>query len=159
MREPKCTKATNTLEITTTTTTKKELEDPIIPPLQFWDDRPLQETDSITDKPSPKIKELNLALKGHAKSYEIEIQDNLNLLYHFTKSKVMVESHLKDLLKIMKEYKFIETLEVTFKKETSNSKTGKREITYKTAFFNGKAKTITNATNKVRTKHISTRDT
>ena len=51
----------------------------------------------------------------------------------------------KLLLKIMKEYKFIETLEVTFKKETSNSKTGKRENIYKTAFFNGKAKTITNA--------------
>ena len=45
----------------------------------------------------------------------------------------------------MKGYKFIETLEVTFKKETSNSKTGKRENIYKTAFFNGKAKTITNA--------------
>ena len=57
----------------------------------------------------------------------------------------MVESHLKDLLKIMKGYKFIETLEVTFKKETSNSKTGKRENIYKPAFFNGKAKTITNA--------------
>ena len=45
----------------------------------------------------------------------------------------------------MKEYKFIEILEVTFEKETSKSKTGKRENIYKTAFFNGKAKTITNA--------------
>ena len=45
----------------------------------------------------------------------------------------------------MKGYKFIETLEITFKKETSNSKTGKRENIYKTAFFNGKANTITNA--------------
>ena len=33
-----------------------------------------------TEKPLqiPKIKELNRALKGHAKSYEIELQDNLN---------------------------------------------------------------------------------
>ena len=33
-----------------------------------------------TDRPLqiPKIKELNRALKGHAKSYEIELQDNLN---------------------------------------------------------------------------------
>ena len=69
---------------------KKELEDPIIPSLQFRDDKPLQEPDSITDKPSPKIKELNRALKGHAKSYETEIQDNLNLLNHFTKTKVLV---------------------------------------------------------------------
>ena len=45
----------------------------------------------------------------------------------------------------MKGYKIIETLEVMFEKETSNSKTGKRENIYKTAFFNGKAKTITNA--------------
>ena len=42
---------------------KKELEGPIILPyLQFRNDKPLQEPDSITDKPSPKIKELNRAL-------------------------------------------------------------------------------------------------
>ena len=129
----------------------KEHEDPIIPLLQFRDDKPFEEPVSITDEPSPKIKELNRALKGHAKSYETEIQDNLNPLNHFTKTKLLVESHLKDLLKIMKGYKFIETLEVTFKKETSNSKTGKRENIYKTVFFNGKAKTITNA-NEIESK-------
>ena len=36
-------------------------------------------------------------------------------------------------------------LEVTFEKETIDSKTGKRVSIYKTAFFNGKAKTITKA--------------
>ena len=45
----------------------------------------------------------------------------------------------------MKGFKFIETLEVMFKKEISNSKTGECENIYKTAFFNGKAKTITKA--------------
>ena len=35
---------------------KKELEDQIIPPLQFRDDKPLQGPDSITDKPSPYMK-------------------------------------------------------------------------------------------------------
>ena len=45
----------------------------------------------------------------------------------------------------MKGFKFIETLEVTFEKETIDSKTGKRVSIYKTAFFNGKAKTITKA--------------
>ena len=45
----------------------------------------------------------------------------------------------------MKGFKFIETLEVTFEKQTINSKTGKRVSIYKTAFFNGKAKTITKA--------------
>ena len=93
----------------------------------------------------PKIKELNPALKSHAKSYGIELQDNLNPLNHFTKTKVLVESHLESLLKDMKGFKFIETLEVTFEKETIDSKTGKRVSIYKTAFFNGKAKTITKA--------------
>ena len=42
-----------------------------------------------TDRPLqiPKIKELNRALNGHAKSYEIEPQDNLNPLNHFTKTR------------------------------------------------------------------------
>ena len=95
--------------------------------------------------PSSKIKELNRALKGHAKSYGIELQDNLNPLNHFTKTKALVKSHLEGLLKEMKGFKFIETLEVTFEKETIDSKTGKHVSIYKTAFFNGKAKTITKA--------------
>ena len=99
----------------------------------------------MTDSPLqiPKIKELNRALKGHAKSYEIELQDNLNPLNHFTKTRPQTESHLEDLLKTMKGFKFIETLEVTFEKDTIDSKTGKRISIYKTAFFNCKAKTIT----------------
>ena len=60
--------------------------------------------------PVPKIKELNKALKGHAKSYGIELLDNLNPLNHFTKTKTLVKSHLEDLLKDMKGFKFIETL-------------------------------------------------
>ena len=98
-----------------------------------------------TDRPLqiPKIKELNQALKGHVKSYEIELQDNLNPLNHFTKTRPQTESHLEDLLKTMKGFKFIETLEVMFEKDTIVLKTGKHVGIYKTAFFNGKAKTIT----------------
>ena len=91
----------------------------------------------------PKIKELNRALKGHAKSYDIELQDNLNPSNHFTKTKALVESPLENLLKDMKGFKFIETLEVTFEKDAIDSKTGKHVSIYKTAFFNGKAKTFT----------------
>ena len=120
-------------------------------------DRPLQMQNARRPPPIPqvedhiinvlvsKIKELNQALKGHAKSYGIELQDNLNPLNHFTKTRVLVESHLENLLKDMKGFKFIETLEVTFEKNTIDSKTGKRVSIYKTAFFNGKAKTITKA--------------
>ena len=102
-----------------------------------------QVEDHIINMSVPKIKELNRALKGHAKSYGIELQDNLNPLNHFTKTKELVESHLESLLKDKKGFKFIETLEVTFEKDTIDSKTGKRVSIYKTAFFNGKAKTIT----------------
>ena len=104
-----------------------------------------QVEDHIINVPVSKIKELNQALKGHAKSYGIELQDNLNPLNHFTKTRALVESHLENLLKDMKGFKFIETLEVTFEKDTIDSKTGNRVSIYKTAFFNGKAKTITKA--------------
>ena len=98
-----------------------------------------------TDRPLqiPKIKELNRALQGHVKSYEIELLDNLNPLNHFTKTRPQTKSHLEDLLKTMKGFNFIETLEVTFEKNTIDSKTGKRVSIYKTAFFNGKAKIVT----------------
>ena len=132
----------------------EEYEDIIQPPEQFRDARrppkptrkppPVpQDEEHITNVPVPKIKELNKALKGHAKSYEIDLQHNLNPINHFTKTRPQTESHLEDLLKTMKGFKFIETLEVTFEKNTIDSKTGKRVSIYKTAFFNGKAKTIT----------------
>ena len=71
----------------------------------------VEEKECITNMSVPKIKELNLALKGHAKSYGIELQDNLNPLNHFTKTKALVKSHLEGLLKDMKGFKFIETLD------------------------------------------------
>ena len=97
----------------------------------------------ITNVPLSKKKELKRALKNPAKSYEIELQDNLNPLNHFMKTRPLIESHLEDLLKTMKGFKFIETLEVTFEKDTIDSKTGKHVSIYKTAFFNGKAKIVT----------------
>ena len=103
-----------------------------------------QVEEHITNVPVPKIKELNKALKNHAKSYRIEIQDYLNPLNHFTNTKAFVESHLESLLKDMKGFKFIETLEVMFvKKITTDSINKTTSLIYKKAFFNGKAKTIT----------------
>ena len=109
---------------------------------------PVEEKEHITDVPPSKIKELNRALKGHAKSYGIELQDDLKPLNHFTKTKVLVESCLEDLLKTMKGFKFIETLEVTFKQRTTTKLDSINKITewiYKTAYLNGKAKSITEA--------------
>ena len=78
---------------------------------------PPQVEDRIINVPVPKIKELNKALKGHAKSYGIELQGDLNPLNHFTKTKALVESHLESLLKDMKGFKFIEMLEVMFERK------------------------------------------
>ena len=116
-------------------------EDLILPPPDGYKPMPKPRTDRPLQ--IPKIKELNRALKGHAKSYDIELLDNLNPLNHFTKTNAMVESRLENLLKDMKGFKFIETLEVAFEKDTIDSKTRKHVSIYKTAFFNGKAKTIT----------------
>ena len=120
-------------------------EDLILPPPEQFQDGYKPIPKPRTDRPLqiPKIKELNQALKGHAKSYGIELQDSSNPLNHLTKTKALVESHLESLLKDMKGFKFIETLEVTFEKDTIDSKTGKRVSIYKTAFFNSKAKIVT----------------
>ena len=105
-----------------------------------------QVEDRIINVPVPMIKELNKALKRHAKSYGIEIQDYLNPLDHFTKTKAFVESHLESLLKNMKGFKFIETLEVTFVKMITTDSINKTTVRiYKKAFFNSKAKTVTKA--------------
>ena len=95
-----------------------------------------QVEDHIINVPVPKIKELNKALKGHAKSYRIEIQNYLNPLDHFTRTKAFVESHLESLLKDLKEFKFIETLEVTFVKMVTTDSINKKTISiHKTAFL------------------------
>ena len=134
-------------------------EDIILPPPKPTRKPPIpQVEDHIINVPVPKIKELNKALKGHAKSYGIELQDNLNPLNHFTKTKELAESHLESLLKDKKGFKFIETLEITFEKDSIDSKTGKRVSIYKTAFFNGKAKTITKASDIEHELNMSRQD-
>ena len=122
-------------------------EDLILPPPEQFQDGYKPIPKPRTDRPIqiPKIKELNQALKGHVKSYEIELQDNLKPLNHFTKTRPLTESHLEDLLKTMKGFKLIETLVVMFNKNVADSQGVKLESIYKKAFFNGKAKTITKA--------------
>ena len=121
-------------------------EDLILPPPDGYKPIPKPRTDRPLQ--IPKIKELNKALKGHAKSYRIEIQNYLNPLDHFTKTKAFDESHLESLLKDMKWFKFIEMLEVTFVKMITTDSVNKTTVSiHKTAFFNGKAKTITKPNN------------
>ena len=119
----------------------------------------VKEKEHISNVTSSKIKELNKALKGHAKSYGIDIQDYLNPLDHFTKTKVFVESHLESLLKDMKGFKFIETLEVTFIKMITTDSINKTTVRiYKKAFFNSKAKTVTKASDIEHELSMSTQE-
>ena len=53
----------------------------------------VEEKEHITSVSSSKIKELNQALKGHAKSYSSELQRDSKSLNHFRGTKVLVKSH------------------------------------------------------------------
>ena len=121
-------------------------EDLILPPPDGYKRIPKPRTDGPLQ--IPKIKELNKALKGHAKSYGIEIQNYLNPLDHFTMTKAFIESDLESLLKDMKGFKFIEMLEVMFVKMITTDSINKTTVSiHKMAFFNDKAKTITTPNN------------
>ena len=66
-------------------------KDLIIPPPDEYKPIPKPRTDRPLQ--IPKIKELNKAFRGHAESYDIELQDNLHPLNHFTKTKALL-SHI-----------------------------------------------------------------
>ena len=102
-----------------------------------------QKPNRLPPLPPTKINEMKEALKGHAKPYDIEIQHNLNPLNHFMKINMLVELHLQGILETMKEFKFIETVVVTFKKGMYDPDYGERVTAFRTAYFSCTAKTIT----------------
>ena len=120
----------------------QEYEDNIIqPPLEFRDDYkpvPLPRTKKPVPLPRTKITQLNQALKGFTKSFEISIINNKDPLTQLQNTRKAVEYHIIKILTSMKGLKFIETLMVTFK-ATKNG-----EIVYQTAYFNSKPQTIIN---------------
>ena len=94
--------------------------------------------DEVAEYKSIKIKQLNKALKGYTKSFEISVINNEDPLKQLQNTRKAVEYHIMKILKSMKGLKFVETLEVIFEKNVSG------EIVYKTAYFNSKPQTITN---------------
>ena len=128
----------------------QDYEDNIIqPPLEFRDDYkqvPLPRTKKPVPlprtKPVPlprtKIEQVDKALKGYTKSFEIGIKNNKDPLAQLQNTRKAIEYHIVCVLKSMKGLKFVETLMVTFKKLANN------EIVYKTAYFNSKPQTIIN---------------
>ena len=122
----------------------QEYEDNIIqPPLEFRDDyKPTPKPRNKKPAPLPrtKIEEVDKALKGYTKSYEIGIKNDKDPLIQLQNTRLAIEYHIIKVLTSMKGLKFVETLRVTFKK------LAKDEIVYKTAYFNSKPKTIINNT-------------
>ena len=99
---------------------------------------PMPRTKKPTPLPRTKIEQVDQALKGYTKSFEIGIKHNKDPLIQLQSTRKALEHHIISILASMKGLQFVETLRVTFIK-TSGS-----EIVNKTAYFNGPAQTIIN---------------
>ena len=124
----------------------KEYEENIIlPPPEFRDDYkpvPAPRTKKLLDKPVPtprtKIEQTDKALKGYTKSYEISIKNNKDPLAQMQNTRKAIEHRVIALLNEMKGLKYVETLKVTFEKNSAD------EIVEKSAYFNSTPQTIIN---------------
>ena len=111
---------------------------------KYYEPRPPVPTPRKSVKPIPaprtKIEQTDKALEGYTKSYKISIKNNKDLLTQMQNNRKVIEFHLNNVLSSMKGFKFVETLQVTFTKFSSD------EIVTKTAYFNSKAQTTINHT-------------
>ena len=87
---------------------------------------------------SPKITQIQKALKNSTKSFAVYIVDNKDPLHQLTETKKVIEHYLNKELGELKGFKYIETLKITFEKQLGN------KTTIKTAYFNGRVRTIIN---------------
>ncbi|KAL9954736.1 hypothetical protein ACROYT_G042310 [Oculina patagonica] len=94
----------------------------------------------VKPKPAPRtnIEEVDKALKGYTKSFEIGIKNNKDPLLQLQNTRIAVENHIKKILVSMKGIKFVETLKITFLKMSGE------DLIYKTAYFNSQPQTIIN---------------
>ena len=125
----------------------KQYEDNIIqPPAEFRDNYkpvPAPRTKKNAVKkpvPTPRtiIKQTDKALKGFAKSYEINIRNNRDPLVQMQNTRKGAEHRVITLLNEMKGLKYVETLKVTFEKISADV------IVEKSAYFNSASQTIIN---------------
>ena len=87
---------------------------------------------------SPKITQIQKALKNSTKSFAVDIVDNKDPLHQLTETKKVIEHYLNKELGELKGFKYIETLKMAFEKQLGN------KTTIKTAYFNSKTKTLIN---------------
>ena len=125
---------------------KQYEENIILPPAEFRDNYkpvPAPRTKKNAVKkpvPTPRtiIKQIDKALKGFAKSYEINIRNNRDPLVQMQNTRKGAESQVTTLLNEMKGLKYVETLKVTFEKISADV------IVEKSAYFNSTSQTIIN---------------
>ena len=125
----------------------KQYEDNIIqPPAEFRDNYkpvPAPRTKKMLLKkpvPTPRIiiKQTDNALKGFTKSYEISIKSDQDPLAQMQNTRKAIEHRLITSLDEMKGLKYVETLKVTFEKNSGNF------LVEKPAYFNSTPQTIIN---------------
>ena len=102
--------------------------------------KPMVEKRKPVPTPRTKIEQTDKALGGYTKSYKISIKNNKDPLTQMQNNRKVIEFHLNNVLSSMKGFKFVETLQATFTKFSSD------EIVTKTVYFNSKAQTIINHT-------------
>jgi len=116
-------------------------ENIIPPPAQFRDDyKPIPAPRTYKPVPTPRtnIEQTKNALKGYTKLYKISIKNNKDPLKQLTDTSKAIEFHIKKQLDEMKGLKYVETLKVTFEKQSGD------ETVYKSAYFNSTPQTIIN---------------
>ena len=125
----------------------KQYEDNIIqPPLEFRNNyKPIpapRTKQNAVKKPvtAPRtiIQQIDKALKGYTKSFEISIKNNKDPLIQMQNTRKAIEQRVMTLLNEMKGLKYVETLKVTFNKISDG------EIVEKPAYFNSTPQTIIN---------------
>ena len=94
--------------------------------------------------PVPEIKVLDKALKKHVRSYSIKIVNEHIPMAQYMTSKPLMVSKLKEVLKELRGFKFIETMAITFKAIIPDKNGVNNLVKYKTAYFNSHATAVTN---------------
>ena len=123
----------------------------ISPPPQFRDDYkpiPAPRTKKPLQAPIPALRtekrtiisQVEKALKGYTKSFDIELRDKKDPLLQLQKSRRAVEYHFNNLLVQTKGFKFVETLQVKFVKYSNDKKIQKN------GYFNSATDLIINET-------------
>ena len=125
----------------------QQYEDNIIIPPEFRDDHkpiPLPRTKKPSEKPVPEkrtiISQVEKALKGYTQSFDVELRDKKDPLLQSQKSRRAVEYLFNNLLVQTKGFKFVETLQVKFVKDSDD------KPIQKNGYFNSTTDLIINKT-------------